>query len=133
MELKDLVGLHKLSGVDNLSESIKGTWGDGFEDCQVLRFVLDGVTYSVIEDPEDGYRSSMRDIKISEEPIKNTFEPQEVLCKYIGDDHGDDIIEITDVKSGKVILRAGTDDADDYYPMFLAEWTPENMEINKEI
>jgi len=38
MELKDLVGLKKLSGVDMTNEEIQSEWGDFFEDCQVISF-----------------------------------------------------------------------------------------------
>ena len=54
MELQELVGLHKLSGVDMSNEKIKEEWGDSFEDCQVINFILDKKTYTAIEDPSDG-------------------------------------------------------------------------------
>jgi hypothetical protein len=134
MELKDLIGLHKLSGVDMNSESIKDTWGDNYEDCQVIRFVLDKKTYSAIEDPEDGYRSCMREIREDSAKVENTFAPQAVFCNYVnkGDySENADILEFQDVKTGKTLLRVGTDNTDDYYPQFICEWIPENMSINE--
>lgn len=135
MELTDLVGKHKLSGVDMLNESIESTWGGRFEDCQVVRFILDGVTYSAIEDPNDGYRSSMEEIRIDSGVVTNTFPEQEVLCVYVDKDchEGDtDILEVRNINTGETILRIGTENTDDYYPSFACEWNPENMDINKD-
>jgi len=129
MELKDLVGLHKLSGVDMLSENIKETWGDGYEDSQVVRFILDGVTYSAIENPEDGYRSTMREIKKDSGEVRNKFPEQEVFCVYDGDES--DLLRILNVNTSEEILVVGTDNIDDYYPGFIRYWNPENMDINK--
>ena len=136
MELKDLVGLHKLYGVDMSTERIKEEWGDSFEACQVINFILDKKTYTAIEDPSDGYRSSMREIKLSKVVIKNVFEPCRVMgvMRRRGRDDGDpDIIDFIDVKTGKTVLSVGTSYADDCYPCFVAEFTPENMVINSHI
>lgn len=132
MELKDLVGLHKLSGVDMSNEKIKEEWGDSFEDCQVINFILDRKTYTAIEDPSDGYRSSMREIKQSKVVVKNKFTPVQVMgiMRGKGDWHENDIIDFYDVKTGKVVLSVGTSNSDDYYPSFVAEFTPESMVIN---
>jgi len=132
MELKDLVGLHKLSGVDMSNEKIKEEWGDSFEDCQVINFILDKKTYTAIEDPSDGYRSSMREIKESKVIIKNKFVPVKVMgvMRRKESYHENDIIDFYDVKTGKLVLSVGTDNSDDYYPSFVAEFTPESMAIN---
>ena len=129
MEVKDLVGLHKLSGVDMSNEKIKEEWGDGFEDCQVINFILDKKTYTAIEDPSDGYRSSMREIKLSKVVIKNVFKPVKVMG-VMRQDTSDDVIDFFDVKTGKVVLSVGTEDLDDYYPGFVAYFNPESMAIN---
>lgn len=129
MEVKDLVGLHKLSGVDMSNEKIKEEWGDSFEDCQVINFILDKKTYTAIEDPSDGYRSSMREIKLSKVVIKNVFKPVKVMG-VMRQDTSDDVIDFFDVKTGKVVLSVGTEDLDDYYPGFVAFFNPENMAIN---
>lgn len=129
MEVKDLVGLHKLSGVDMSNEKIKEEWGDSFEDCQVINFILDKKTYTAIEDPSDGYRSSMREIKLSKVVIENVFKPVKVMG-VMRQDTSDDVIDFFDVKTGKVVLSVGTEDLDDYYPGFVAFFNPENMAIN---
>lgn len=135
MQLQDLVGEHELSGVDfgTLPEDHDaGRW----EDANTMTFVLDGRGYCVIEDPSDGYRSSMRDIvEVSADAVKNRFDPQRVLaryrekCEYGGES---DILELLDVKTGKVVLVAGTENSDDYYPSFVANFTPEHMACNDE-
>ena len=134
MELKDLVGLHKLSGVDMNDDKVKAEWGDYFEDCQVINFVLDRKTYTAIEDPSDGYRSSMREVKLSKVVIKNVFKPIRVFGVMRGEQNynKNDVIDFYDAKTGKIVLSVGTADIDDYYPYFVAEFTPENMILNAE-
>jgi hypothetical protein len=113
------------------SESVKAQWGDSFEDCQVINFVLDGVTYTAIEDPNDGYRSTMREIATSDKSVSNTFTGQEVLAKMRENDkYEHDILDLIDVVTGKVVLSVGTGNTDDYYPYWVAEFTPENMGAN---
>lgn len=134
MELKDLAGKKILDAVDFSNEKVK-TWGDGFEDSEVCRFRLDGVIYSAIEDPSDGYRSSMRDLNIEHGFMKNAFEPIEVLCIYREKDkeYGgiDDILILIDIGTGEKVLEVGTTDTDNYYPCYVASFHPENMVLNK--
>lgn len=133
MELSDLIGLRELSGVDMSSDSVKGEWGDGFENCEIIRFVLDGDIYMAIEDPSDGYRSRMREIKKSAEPVKNSFAPVKVMCRMKADDDRDDndILQCVDVRNGNIVLEVGTANTDDYYPCFVARWLPEKLSADK--
>ncbi len=133
MELKDFVGLHRLSGVDMNSEIVKQEWGESFEDCQVINFVIDRKTYTATEDPEDGYRSSMREIKQSKAVVKNIFPPVPVMGIMRGKNGSEDndIIDFYDTKSGLVVLSIGTGNTDDYYPYFVAEFSPQNMAVNQ--
>ena len=109
-ELEDLVGTHELSGVGrNIIEC----------DANSFSFILDGITFTAIEDPEDGYRSTMKELFIGGE-IKNTFKPVEVECilhdKTLRMNYKD-----------KLVLEVGTDNYDDYYPVFVNHWNPENI------
>ena len=136
IELQSLVGEHVLTGVDFSNESIKRYWGNGFEDAQVMNFILDGVAYSAIENPDDGYRSSMRELRIlGNGVVTNTFAPVRVVGRYLTrlDDYGYecDILELIDVVTGLTVLRVGTENTNDYYPYFIAVFTPENMSINQ--
>ena len=133
MELKDLIGKHILTGVDLYNKDIKEEYGSGFESCNCISFVLDDITYTAIEDPEDGYRSCMREIKVSKYKVKNIFPEVEVLVRDMGDEKyhtHNDALEFIDIKNGKVILTVGTENTDDYYPYFTSEFVPENMSLN---
>lgn len=135
MELADLVGEHELSGVDMQTESVKEEYGDGFENCEVIRFRLDGVIYMAIEDPEDDYRSSMREIRVSEGTMHNVFAPVKVLCRMrTKGEYGDtnDTLEIIDVANGETIVEVGTDNCDDYYPIWVGAFWPARMAGNAE-
>jgi len=131
MELKDLVGRHYLTGVDQSDKQIK-LWGSSYEDCNVINFVLDGKTYTAIEDPSDGYRSAMKEITISDESVSNTFPPVEVMGKMRGDSiyEANDVIEFWDIENGKLVLAVGTANYKDYYPYWVAEFNPQDMSIN---
>lgn len=132
MELKDLVGKHDLSGVDMDTKTIKG-WLDKYERCQVINFVLDGKTYTAIEDPDDGFRSRMREIAESNIPITNTFPCQKVLARMRDNDEGEvnDILELIDMQTSEIVLAVGTENTYGYYPCFISEFIPENMGINR--
>ena len=127
IELKTLVGFHTLYGVDGVKHSIDGL--DRYDESQVVNFDLDGVTYSAIEDPEDGYRSMLDKLIVSNESISNRFPGCKVLGSY-DSNSVDDILEFRDVTTGKVVLRIGTENTDDYYPNFIGVFIPENMLIN---
>lgn len=135
MELKDLVGEHTLDAVDFSTERLP-TYGDKLEDCNVMRFRLDGVVYVAIEDPEDGYRSSMKELKIDDaKTMTNVFPPIKVIGKHRteGEFSGeDDVLELIDAVTGKIVIEVGTDDIDDYYPGFVSNFRPEAMVTNRQ-
>ena len=132
MELKDFTGAKVLDAVDFLVEKTVN-YCDETEDCQVCRFRLDGVIYVAVEDPGDGYRSMMYDLVIDNEAtMKNVFVGCDVICRHIekSDWDEDDILELVDVKTEKVVLRVGTGKCNDYYPYFVAEFDPTAMAVN---
>lgn len=125
MKLKDLVGLHDLSGVDVATEMYGGNV------VNVVRFVLDGKTYKAIEDPDDGYRSYLSNLKVTDEKVTNNFPPQKVVGTMKGAGwYEHDIILFIDIVTGKVVLEVGTEDVSDYYPCCVLRWHPENLAIN---
>lgn len=133
MELKDLVGRRKLDAVDFTNEKIKG-WGDEYEDCSVCRFRLDGVVYVAVEDPDDGYRSSMRELAVATDAtLTNVFPAIEVDAVY-RDKYDEfsqaDLLVLVDVVTGQPVLEVGTNNSDDYYPWFVADFQPHNMATN---
>ncbi len=138
-ELKDLVGLHMLDAVD--FEHITVKWGEDDEygeDANVCRFRLDGTIWMAVEDPNDGYRSSMREITKLRANTKvklvNVFPPVQVLAVYHERRRYEacDILELRETATGKLVLTVGTENTDDYYPSFVASFEPENMPANAE-
>src|SRR5574343_347944 len=130
-ELKDLVGFHVLTGVDRGSIEVEDYGSPSL--CETLSFTLDGVTYTACEDPQDGYRSSMRYL-IQDGKTTNNFRPQKVVARMRQNEEWrsakDEILELVDLATGKVVLEVGTNYYDDYYPCFVASFFPENMAIN---
>lgn len=134
LELKDLIGLAYLDAVDFETTQLPAYEGaDDMEDCNVCRFRLNGTVYVVIEDPSDGYRSSMREIKVAPKAeMVNVFPPVQVLAIHRDRSRYDaaDILALYDVTTAKPVLEVGTDNSDDYYPSFVANFQPENMASN---
>lgn len=126
-----LLGEHVLTGVDMSVERVK-QWGEHFKDANVCTFRLDGVIYTAIEDPDDGYRSSMDKFFVGG-AITNEFAPVKVIgtVRTKGEySQVDDVLVFTDAVTGKTVLEVGTENTDDYYPSFVASFHPENMAIN---
>jgi hypothetical protein len=133
MELKDLIGEHLLDAVDFSNAQVK-TLGDSFEDCQVMRFRLDGKCYIATEDPNDGYRSGMKELAVSDDAeMKNVFKPLKVIGRHRTKgsyDGEDDVLELIDLVTGKTVIEVGTCNIDDYYPGYVASFHPEAMAHN---
>jgi len=128
IEMESLVGKHILSGVDEINRQIGRAYSS--ELCQCINFVLDGITYTAIEDPDDGWRSMLDEIIKSDDTVKNKFQGVEVIITHI------DTIEkkallFYDTKNGKLVMEIGTEYYDSYYPSFIANWSPENLSINE--
>lgn len=129
--LEDLLGEHTLDAVDTFVEKVK-IWGDEFEDANGIRFRLDGAVYTAVEDPSDGYRSSLGTLFLGGE-VTNVFPPVRVTARKKPDGKHDknDTLELVDIATGKVVLEVGTDNSDDYYPSFVSSFSPENMATNQ--
>jgi hypothetical protein len=130
MELEDLVGKHTLTGVGSGNIKTEDEWNpivDSFS------FKLDGVVYTAIENPEDGYRSCMEKLVIDEHDIDTRIPPVEVMGKMKDDDnyYNNKTLQLIDVENGEVVLEVGTDNYNDYYPWFVREWYPKRLHINK--
>lgn len=129
--LEMLVGEHELSGVD-FSVGEKGEYD--WEPPNTCVFVLDGEAYTVTEDPSDGYRSSMRSIAKGGS-VSNSFASCRVLCSMKGGgEYGEvnDVLQMRDITTGKVVLEIGTGNTDDYYPYFVSTFDPTAMAVNAE-
>ena len=135
INLKSLVGIHTLNGIDFSipSQYKKGTY---FDDASTCSFILDNIVYQAIEDPSDGYRSSLDGIVILERDveliIKKLPSPIVINCNYIHNIDVFDGLVFEDVISDLEILRIGTENFDYYYPTFVCSWNPKNLCVNIE-
>lgn len=127
MELKDLCGKHILSGIET------GVVKQDGEQCNYIKFCLDGVCYLAVEDPSDGWRSYCQELIITSEPCKIKIPNVEVIGTMNYDEFNerdDDVLTLIDAITGKEVLSVGTLSFDDWYPCCLMEWTPENLSCN---
>ena len=136
MTLEELKGVRLLSGVDFGTVPVDDpqyTYGD----ANSMTFVLDGHAYYVVEDPRDGHRSSMRDIvEVPIDSVKNRFAPVCVLGRHREKgDRGNaaDVLELIDIVTTRVVLEVGTDNNDWYYPLYVANFRPEDMACNQPV
>lgn len=128
MELSDLaakVPETTLTGVDRHQTEYE-KWADEMEPCQSLRFRLKSYVFMCIEDPQDGYRSSMREMVVMKDedvqpPLTNTFAPIKVKLKHLtANESGEtrDILEIRRADNDALVIQVGTENTSDYYPYF---------------
>lgn len=133
MKLKDLIGKHILSGIE-VGKKIVGNYG--YEElCNYIKFTIDDTTYMALEDPDDGYRSYMRELIIVKEECQTKLPNISVCChmKENSDYEYNNILVFVDVNSGKEILEIGTENYDDWYPYCVLEYHPENMFCNRNV
>lgn len=133
MELKKLKGKHIFTGVELGSTKVQSYEDGPFENANYVKFELDDITYIAVEDPDDGYRSYMKELSISKESIKYKIPSLLVTCIYEAKNDGYtcDILRFVDVENGETFLRIGTADTDDYYPYCVFEYKPENLHFNQ--
>lgn len=112
-----LCGEHEFQGVE---------MGDGF-----VRFRLDGTNYEVYEDPSDGYRSYCQDVETTDNNPEYIFPVGIDIVVHRIRNINQDMIAFVDVENGEEILRFGTDHCNDYYPVCVFEYHPENAACNK--
>jgi len=134
MELKDLVGGHVLTGCQYGTIAKENDWE--YSDSSTVDFILDGKNISAIENSEDGYRSCMDELKENREglEITNTFKPVKVLGIIRDNDsyQNNDVVDLIDCITGKIVISVGTTNTNDYYPCFEGVFNPENMCLNKD-
>ncbi len=140
IKLEDLVGKHVFGGCE---------WET--EDCL---FMLDGVTYEMTVDKDDGWRSYLDSIKVTDKKISSLLpNKEEVLCVMYGclkcparskdecicpkipytgycSNGKHDCLVMLDIYSKESVLTIGTDYSDDYYPTCVFDYEPLNMACN---
>ncbi len=136
--LDDLVGTHQLTGVELGVRYPEESRYHPSDEANTIAFILDGITYVAVENPSDGYRSMLEGLELgTPDLVKNTFDPIAVTASYGAKDNRntwenrEEVLEFRD-PTGALILEVGTDNADDYYPSFVANWRPEAIGTGKE-
>lgn len=123
---------------EGIEEHIQGY---DYDTGECLRIVLDGMVYVFTENLNDRYstcygetfiypwkRSPSAQFGFIPGPeIRNVFGPIWVRLKYVQEQY-QDIIVARDVRNNKEIFKVGTDQSNDYYPWFVAEFFPQNVE-----
>lgn len=80
-------------------------------------FQLGTVKFEVVEDEQDGYRSSLKDVFIVDRSAKRTELLANIVIRNSSEiDEGYDLV---DTEDDHVWITFGTDHADDYYPCFI--------------
>lgn len=135
MEYKDFVGYHTLSGIE-LGMTKAKTYELDDVDAGYIRFILDGVTYEAIENPDDGYRQYCDGIYEADKPCKFKFPPVGVeIVEKDGsrETDSDEYLEglvFKDIVTDQEVLKIGTNYWDSYYPTCVFEWHPDGLAIN---
>lgn len=99
-------------------------------------FKLDGCVFEAVEDPDDGYRSCMEEVRMKDSsagliffqtPLALVRVTEEVngLGHRYNDFAG---YALVDVMDGHVWLIFGTDEADDHYPSFTFDYFPKSTD-----
>jgi hypothetical protein len=132
MTLDDFVGKEfDLTGVDTAQIANTNDYGGG--DASTITFELDGVCYQAIEDPEDGYRSCMKEIVVVPYvPQINRFHPVRVRGQKTPEvgSTTHDAVQFVCLENDKVVLEVGTHNTDDYYPSFVGDFRVKDMPDN---
>jgi hypothetical protein len=122
----------ELTGVGQEQVRLKTSYGSG-EESTHFSFVLNGNCYTAIEDPSDGYRSSLNRLALTKgTKITNRFLPVKVTGRR-GEAgyYKSDLVELVDEVTGKTVIEFGTSNTDDYYPSFVGNFQPANMVLNE--
>lgn len=121
VKLKKLAGKHVLSGVAMSYTK---------HDAECVKFILDGKVYVATEDPNDGYRSCMKSLELSNEKLAPNFPDTEVEVAYQSDDNHE-LCHFVATQNGKEVLTIGTDYTEEYYPVCVFRYSPENLPCNR--
>lgn len=88
------------------------------------------VTFEAVEDPEDGYRSMMDEVKLVTGEPPGIYFATAIAAVVPVESPGDvDGYDLVDIFNGHVWLRFGTNDRDEYYPTFVFDYVPSGAEV----
>lgn len=121
LSLYSLVGPHSLTGWDHTTIAPAHEWAH--RDAAVLNLELDGVTYSFVENPNDGYRSSLNYVTVSNRRPATRFPAVSVMAVKETSDNNQ-LLRLYAVQTGEMVAEVGTVRVDEYYPQFRAWVSP---------
>lgn len=89
---------------------------------------LDGVVWTFVCDPDDGYRSYCGDVRREPDTTIGPFFERAIARVVVREWEGGTVdgFELVD-DTGHVWLTVGTDDTDDYYPSYVFDYTPKEV------
>lgn len=99
-------------------------------------FKIDGIVFKVLEDPDDGYRSYLGTIDYTnkhsslffyESIARVKIETYDNKADYNGLGQKNHGYKLVDVYDGHIWLQFGTQNYDDYYPMFIFRHFPKKL------
>lgn len=143
-------GLAGLQAADFEGAEFEAAFVSFSPNANALSFCVDNVTFTLMEDPDDGYRSALGAIIRREgNHCKNQFPPVPLGLRFVSSTgpgcapiEGDliaasreaNLFELFDEgaqtdeeRSAEVALCAGTDYTDDYYPCCVTYFSPESL------
>ncbi|RLC45157.1 MAG: hypothetical protein DRH57_08545 [Candidatus Cloacimonadota bacterium] len=92
------------------------------------KFKIDDLVFEALEDPNDGYRSSLGAIVVIGDTGIYHKRPL-AKVKMVYDDSGDDLLhKLIDIDTGHVWLAVGTGEFGDYYPYFMFRYKPDETQ-----
>lgn len=104
---------------------LEGTKANLYHNNRINQFQLGSVIFEVIENEDDGYRSSLKEVAILDTnaiKLSNNFLAEVVIKNGNKDNFEGWLIE--DENDGHIWLKFGTDNVDDYYPTFTFYFNP---------
>lgn len=136
ISIRDITGNFLLTGVGFNAIPNNEEFRE-FNECNTITIILDDIPFTFVEDPQDGYRSTLDKVFVGGD-VQTKFEPIEVCFEYreTSEYHSEsDLIygfdkNIEGCKNQDACLIIGTDNTDDYYPFYVATWNPENLYVN---
>lgn len=87
-------------------------------------FKIGDLVFEAVEDPDDGYRSMLDEVRLVETPFGFFSQPLDEIEVVSVEDSVFLGYELRSTRDGHVWLRVGTDEINSYYPMFIFEYRP---------
>lgn len=130
LELRDFEGQHLLSGVEFDNTDARY---DDKDKANRMTLIIDDIPFGFVEDPNDGYRSNMDCVELSDAIVNNIFEPILLEFTYLGEEEHDLLVAhkpgMNDKSLETAVIQVGTDLTDSYYPCYVDYWSPEKLHL----